>query len=93
MWDSLGLQQVGISCGGDISRLGKNLDVLPEAAQGAVGAATPAFRRLPKGSNGFFTGQTKFLPLGRNFFVLRLINKKCNITYAKYGEELRCLGF
>ena len=84
----MGQQLVVISSGGAISRLGKKPGALPVAAQGAVVAATPDFRLPAKGSNDFFTGQTKFLPLGRNFFVTRLISKKCNITYAKYGEEL-----
>ena len=92
MWDSLGLQQGGISYGGDISRLGKKPGALPEAAQGAVVAATPDFLLLAKESNDFIHRTKKFLPLGRNFFVIRLINKKCNITYAKYREDLRCLG-
>jgi len=61
LWDSLGLQQVGILSGGDTSRLRKKPDVRPVAAQGAAGVATPDFLLLAKESNGFIH-RTKKVP-------------------------------
>jgi hypothetical protein len=52
---------VGILSGGDISRLGKKTDVLPVAAQGAVGVAIPDFLLLAKESNGFIHRTNKVL--------------------------------